>query len=133
MRTRPGGVVGGIFESDLVEAHTPHLCDVEVASILRRGLLMGRLDGERASQALRDLADLPIRRHAHGPLLPRALDLHANFTAYDAIYLALAEGLGAGLVTGDSRLARGAEAALQRGRLNVASVQCVGNSSREEL
>ena len=35
----------------------------------------------------------------------RAYELRANVTAYDATYVALAEGLGCELLTGDRRLA----------------------------
>jgi len=38
------------------------------------------------------------------------LDLGANFSAYDGVYVALAEALAADLVTADARLARGVEA-----------------------
>jgi predicted nucleic acid-binding protein len=36
----------------------------------------------------------------------RAFELRANFTAYDATYVALAEALACDLVTADARLAR---------------------------
>ena len=38
--------------------------------------------------------------------MPRILGLRANFTAYDATYVALAERLEASFVTADGRLAR---------------------------
>lgn len=88
------------------DLHAPALCDVEVAAALRRGLLSGKLELERARLALRDLADLPLTRHGHQALLDRVLDLHQNFSVYDATYAALAERLGASLITADGRLAR---------------------------
>ena len=48
---------------------------------------------------------MPLRRYAHEPLLPRMWHLRQNFTAYDAAYVALAESLGAVLLTRDERLA----------------------------
>ena len=45
-------------------------------------------------------------RHGHESLLPRTIELAENFTAYDASYVALAERLGARLITSDKRLAR---------------------------
>jgi predicted nucleic acid-binding protein len=60
----------------------------------------------RARQALRNLAALGLNLHAHGPLVPRAWALRANLSAYDAMYVALAEGLRAPLLTLDARLAR---------------------------
>jgi predicted nucleic acid-binding protein len=50
--------------------------------------------------------ELPLRRLDHTPLLDRAFALRDNFSAYDAVYVALAEGLAAPLVTADARLAR---------------------------
>jgi predicted nucleic acid-binding protein len=50
---------------------------------------------------------LPIKRYAHHMLLQRAWELHADITAYDAIYVALAEFLHATL-TSDFHLAKAA-------------------------
>jgi predicted nucleic acid-binding protein len=86
--------------------HAPHLLDVEVASVVRRWVLSGRLSVEHARMFLLDLRDLPADRHAHEPLLDRVLDLRDAVSAYDAMYVALAELLGARLVTADHRLAR---------------------------
>lgn len=84
----------------------PALADIEFVSILR-GLLRGRLlKDERAAEALVDYLGLPLVRHGHAPLLVRALSLGANFSAYDAAYVALAETLDAVLCTRDARLAR---------------------------
>lgn len=85
--------------------HAPHLIDVEVAQVLRRYASRGRLAPERCRAALVDLADLPLSRYPHDPLLPRIWDLRRNLTAYDAAYVALAEALEAPLVTRDRRLA----------------------------
>lgn len=86
--------------------HIPALCDVEVASALRRLLLNGTLSEARAVAALEDYLDLPLTRHGHQALLARILSLRTNFSAYDATYVALAERLGGALVTGDRALAR---------------------------
>lgn len=88
------------------DLHVPALCDVEVTAALRRGLLSGTLELERARVAHRDLVDLPLTRHGHQLLLDRLLQLRQNFSAYAAVYVALAERLGATLVTADRRLAR---------------------------
>jgi predicted nucleic acid-binding protein len=48
---------------------------------------------------------MPIDRYAHDPLLPRIWALRTNATAYDAAYIALAEALGATLLTTDSKMA----------------------------
>jgi predicted nucleic acid-binding protein len=80
----------------------PEIIDLEVASVWRRTLH----DQRRASLALSDLADLPLRRAPHLPLLTRCWALRHNLTPYDAAYVALAEALGVALVTADRRLAR---------------------------
>lgn len=85
--------------------HAPHLLDVEVAQVLRRYAAAGDLTSERGLEALTDLAGFPIHRYRHDALLPRIWELRHNVTAYDAVYLALAEVLPAPLVTCDGRLA----------------------------
>ncbi len=84
----------------------PELVDLEVVSALRKQLASGALDTRRAQLALTDLADLPMQRAAHLPLLARCWELRDNLTVYDAAYVALAEEIEAVLVTGDSRMAR---------------------------
>jgi predicted nucleic acid-binding protein len=84
--------------------HAPHLLDVEVAQALRRETAAGRVSASRASEALQDFLDLPITRHPHDFLLWRIWDLRENLTAYDATYVALAESLGAALLTCDTTI-----------------------------
>lgn len=84
----------------------PELIDLEVISTLRRAARAGRLDDRRSSLALTDLAALPLKRVPHLPLLSRIWELRENLTAYDAAYVALAETLGAPLITADRPLAR---------------------------
>jgi predicted nucleic acid-binding protein len=86
-------------------AAAPHLLDLEVAQVLRRYEATGRLDTTRGRDALADLADFPLTRYPHDLLLPRIWELRATLTAYDAAYVALAEALGATLVTRDERVA----------------------------
>jgi predicted nucleic acid-binding protein len=87
-------------------AQVPHLLDVEVTSTVRRHILSGQYGPGRGRQALDRLGELPLVRWPHPPLLGRALSLRDQLTAYDAVYLALAEALGATLLTRDRRLAR---------------------------
>jgi predicted nucleic acid-binding protein len=88
------------------EAHAPHLVDVEVLSAVRRHALSGRLGDAAARNAVSAVRELPVVRHGHDLLLDRALQLRDSITAYDGVYVALAEILGATLVTGDRRLSR---------------------------
>jgi predicted nucleic acid-binding protein len=62
------------------------------------------LTSGEAEAALDDLRDLDLQRHAHEPLLSRIWSLRENLTAYDAVYVALAEALDTRLLTCDGRL-----------------------------
>ncbi|MEO7360302.1 MAG: type II toxin-antitoxin system VapC family toxin [Gemmatimonadaceae bacterium] len=84
--------------------HAPHLIDVEVAHVLRKYALRGELTETRGKSAMVLLQRFPITRHAHEPLLSRIWKLRDNLSAYDATYVALAEGLDATLVTRDAPL-----------------------------
>ena len=88
------------------QIHAPHLIDLEVTHALRRLFLTGDLRAERAREALMDLSQFPLTRHPHYPFLERIWQLRANVTAYDAVYVALAETLDAPLLTLDVRLTR---------------------------
>ncbi len=85
--------------------HVPHLLDAEVAQVIRRHAAGGEIGPDRGHELLTDLLDLPLQRHPHDWLLPRVWELRHNLTAYDAVYVALAEALDAPLVTRDQRLA----------------------------
>lgn len=88
------------------DLHAPHLVDLEVISVLRRVRHAGEIDERRVDEALGDLLELALVRHPHWPLAARIWELRANLTPYDASYVALAEGLGCTLITGDRRIAR---------------------------
>jgi predicted nucleic acid-binding protein len=89
--------------------HVPHLLDVEVAQVLRRYAAAGEIDEARGRSALADLADFPLHRYPHDFLLHRVWQLRNNLTAYDAVYVALAEVLNALLLTRDKGLAAAAK------------------------
>jgi predicted nucleic acid-binding protein len=84
----------------------PHLLDVEVAHALRRRVLAGGLSMAHARRAIRRLAVLPLIRWPHDRLLGRVLAVRDQLSAYDATYVALAEALGATLLTRDARMAK---------------------------
>lgn len=84
----------------------PHLMPVEAASILRRAALARELSDDVASLAHADLLRLPVELFPYEPLAERVWELRGSIPAYDGWYVALAESLGARLVTLDVRLAR---------------------------
>jgi len=88
------------------DLHAPHLIDVEFQHALRRLVVARAINDDRAADARMDFADLTIVRYPHVFLADRMWELRHNVTAYDAAFLALAEALGAPLVTCDARLAR---------------------------
>jgi len=85
--------------------HAPHLLDVEVAQVLRKQVAKGLVSELRGQTALEDLLQIPLVRYPHELLLPRVWQLRQNLTAYDAVYVALAEGLELPLLTCDSNIA----------------------------
>jgi predicted nucleic acid-binding protein len=105
LQTALGTRVEARLFRDRDELHAPHLADVEVTQGLRRLVRAGEVSPARAAEALADLADLDLHRHRHVDLLTRAWKLRENVTAYDAMYVALAEALDAPLVTCDRPLA----------------------------
>lgn len=86
--------------------HAPHLLDVEVSQVLRRLSASGELTAQHGRRLLDLLVQFPIERYAHEPLLARMWALRTNLTSYDACYVALAEALGATLLTCDQKLGR---------------------------
>ena len=101
----PGAWVADHIRAD-PDLHAPHLLDVEVVAALRRLVARRALSPSSALEAIRHLADLDLARYPHLPLVERMWELRAVLTAGDAAFVALAEHLGAVLVTTDARLAR---------------------------
>ena len=106
LQTPLGARVEARLFRDQDELHSPHLADVEVTQGLRRLVRAGEVSSDRAAEAIADLADLDLHRHAHLDLLTRAWKLRDKVTAYDAMYVALAEALDAPIVTCDTPLAK---------------------------
>jgi predicted nucleic acid-binding protein len=108
LRTRAAEAVETRLFGSRQTLHAPHLIDVEVAQVVRRYAAAGEIDEERGRAALVDLMEFPLNRYSHDFLLPRVWDLRNNLTAYDAVYVALAEALDAPLLTRDRRIAAAA-------------------------
>lgn len=83
----------------------PHLLDSEVTSVLRRLALHDRLSVDHSDAAMAAFLALDLARFPADWLRPRMWELRDNLSAYDATYVALAEGLEAtALLTTDARL-----------------------------
>lgn len=104
LRTPAGQKIEVRLYSRNESLHAPHLLDLEITQVLRRLLREQKLSLVRATQILSDLMDLRMIRYPHSLLLPRIWQLRHNLSAYDAAYIALAETLGAPLITRDGRL-----------------------------
>ncbi len=105
LNTAPGRRLAGRLANEDEIVHVPHLIDLEIAQVLRRYVLHGALDDRAGALALQRWRELDVERYPHEPLLGRVWQLRADVSAYDAIYVALAEALSTALVTGDRRLA----------------------------
>ncbi len=83
----------------------PALVDAEVGSVHRRRVRAKEIRGRKAGVALEDFLQMRLLRVPHRNLVERAWQLRDNLSFYDALYVALAEDLGAPLLTFDARLA----------------------------
>lgn len=105
------GPLAGSLRDDLAPRAesfiVPHLLDVEVVNALRSLVASRHIDSHSIAQLLTALAELPADRYAHAPLLRRAWELCHNFTACDAVYIALAEATNSVLYTCDAKLCKG--------------------------
>ena len=106
LNTAAGRTIATRIADPALSVHVPHLADIEVTQALRRYANDGDLAAADAANALEDLRSLDLERHAHEPLLDRVWGLRKNLSAYDAVYVALAEVLDTVLLTCDGRLAR---------------------------
>jgi predicted nucleic acid-binding protein len=85
--------------------HVPAHFDAEVLSALGRLHRAGAIPADEVGRGLEQLASAPVERHALPPLLAAAWAHRANVRLVDALYLALADRLGAPLLTLDRGLA----------------------------
>ncbi len=106
LNTVPGSRLAERLADDREAVCVPHLIDIEIVQVLRRYVLRGELSPERATLALSHWRDLDLERYPHEPFLAQVWELRDNVSAYDAVYVALAQTLSTVLVTGDRRLAR---------------------------
>jgi predicted nucleic acid-binding protein len=88
------------------ELAAPFHFDLEAISGIRRLARTKSMSEADAQFALSSMRRLRISRFRHEPLYPRIWELRENVSIADAAYVALAESLGARLVTSDGRLVR---------------------------
>lgn len=112
---RPAHVAidGALADDDQQPFHAPDLIELETLNVLRRLARAGLVDEGRASEAVRDLAEVRLIRHPHPPLRDRVWELRHQLTAYDASYLALAEAFD------EPRLLTADRALAERGRRSL--------------
>lgn len=104
LATERGAGVAQVLSS-AGEVHAPELIDPEVVAVIRRWTLRGWLAVEKGGRAVEELGELAVVRHRHAAICLRVWELRDRCSGYDACYVALAEMLGAALLTTDARLA----------------------------
>lgn len=106
LANRPGD--GPLRQRLSQTVHAPTLVDAEISSVIRGFAITTkpsvRISDTRALEMLHDYAGLRIVRHPMQPLQARAFEMRHNFTACDAMYVALAELLNLPLLTDDGKL-----------------------------
>lgn len=107
LNTSRAAEVRGLLFAPGETIHVPCLMDIEVLQVLRRYARTRIVTDGRAREAMEDFLNFRLNRYTHELLLRRIWELRNNFTAYDAAYIALAEGLNAPLLTCDRALATG--------------------------
>ena len=102
--TARGRALARLLPEDAV-GWVPEHFYAEVLAVIRRRLVIDRLITEsHAVSALDRLQSWHVRRAAVQPLIEHAWRYRHNMTAADALYVALAEVVGAHLLTADVKL-----------------------------
>ena len=104
LATRPGAAVAERLRGET--AHAPAHFDVEVIGAIRRALVRRLISDHEGLVAVADFLSLPVRRWPTKPFVQRAYQLRTTHTVADGVYVALAEGFPAPLITCDRRLAQ---------------------------
>lgn len=102
------GPVGDWVATRITGRHVaaPELVMYETANVLRRRATAGAVSTAEATLAHEDLRALALELWPYSLVAERVWQLRENVTVYDAAYVAVAELLGAELITLDARLAR---------------------------
>ena len=88
------------------ERDAPELLLAEISNILWKTVGRKELTREQAARIAADVGQADVTVHTMGPMFARALQiaLESGHSAYDSVYLALAEALSTRVVTADRRL-----------------------------
>ena len=97
----------------------PALVEPETLNALRRLERHEVVPGWRAAHAVAQLGGLRRVLYPHGPFIERVWELRHELTAYDAMYVAVAERIDALLFTADKSLARAAKRVLGAERVRA--------------
>lgn len=104
LATEAGAAVARRIRGELV--HAPAHLDVETVGAIRRAVVRRILTDHEGLVAVGDFGSLAIRRWPTKGFVGRAYQLRATHTVADGLYIALAEGLAAPLITCDAPLSR---------------------------
>lgn len=102
--TPPGAAVALRLRGETM--HAPAHFDVEVIGAIRRAVVRQLISDHEGLVAVADFQSMPLRRWPTKPFIQRAYELRSTHTVADGVYVALAEGLAAPLITCDGRLAQ---------------------------
>jgi len=87
-------------------AIAPELLVVEATNVVLKKQRRSELSEDESTGLISLIEQMPIRYFGHGPLCKRThqLALESGLSAYDALFLALAQDRGAALFTADDKL-----------------------------
>jgi predicted nucleic acid-binding protein len=96
-----------LLEDAGTSLHVPELFDAELGNVLWKRVQRDELKAGEATSLAVLIGGIPATRHTHADLLEGAVGvaLDLSITVYDALYVALAQALGAPLATADGWLA----------------------------
>lgn len=100
---RRGGAARELLDGGV---SVPDVAFVEALSAIRRKRLRRVITPDRFLGAVAALGSIPADVHPSRRLLPMIAELAESVSAYDAVYVALAESIGTELITTDRPLAR---------------------------
>ena len=104
LATETGAAVARRLRGEIV--HAPAHLDVEAVGAIRRAVTRRLISDHEGLVAVGDFRNLTIRRWPTKAFVERAYQLRATHTVADGLYIALAEGLAAPLLTCDGPLKR---------------------------